>query len=109
MTMNEEQISPLLVPTADTSSIKPKAKRASGLTREEMRAITGLCINERLVTDPEVKISFPYLRIILGDWASNAAEFQAKINAFAHEFYLRGTWDWKTGTHVVFQTLKPKA
>lgn len=104
--MNENQLSPSLVSSSDAKTIKPKTKRVSGLTREEMRAITGLSIRERLAELGEVRISFPFLREILGDWASNATEFQSKINDFAHEFYLHGTWDWKTGTHVTFRAIK---
>jgi hypothetical protein len=73
------------------------------MSREEMRLLTGRCISQRLESGGGVQVSFAFLREILGDWRSSAAEFQAKINAFAHEFCLFGTWDWDDDTHVTFR------
>jgi hypothetical protein len=77
--------------------------RVRRISREEMRLHVGMCIGERVQAGDTVYVSFPFLREILGDWHDRADEFQAKIDAFAHEFRLFGAWDWEAGTHVIFR------
>jgi hypothetical protein len=48
-----------------------------------------------------VRLSWPFLRAILGGWSSRD-ELQQKLDWFASLAPIRGAWDWDSGDGVDF-------
>jgi hypothetical protein len=102
--MSQELYSPTRLAAHRAEAVNhSRGARTRRIAREEMRLHALVDAQPDVQAGGSVYVSFPFLREILGDWHDRADEFQAKIDAFAHEFRLFGAWDWDAGTHVIFR------